>query len=112
MMTNQAPASHLVVVGASAGGIEALSTLVSSLPNDFAAAIVIAQHLDPRRPTRLEEILVRRTKLSVRTVVDHEALRPGVVFVVPADRHVEITDHAMSLRPGTPGSKPSVDRLF
>jgi len=111
-MTNQAPASHLVVVGASAGGIEALSTLVSSLPNDFPAPIVIAQHLDPRRPSRLEEILARRTKLAVRTVVDHEALRAGVVFVVPADRHVEITDHVMTLRPGTPGSKPSVDRLF
>lgn len=111
-MTNQAPASHLVVVGASAGGIEALSTLVSSLPSDFPAPIVIAQHLDPRRPSRLEEILARRTPLLVRTVVDHEVLRAGVVFVVPADRHVEITDHAMSLRPGTPGSKPSVDRLF
>ena len=50
------PVSHLVVVGASAGGIEALSALVASLPADFPAAVVIAQHLDPHRTSRAEEI--------------------------------------------------------
>ena len=45
----------LVVVGSSAGGIEALSTLVAALPKDFAAPLVIAQHLDPEHPSHLGE---------------------------------------------------------
>lgn len=104
---------ELVVVGSSAGGIEALSTLLSTLPADFAAPIVIAQHLDPSRPSRLAEILARHSALPVRTVVDHEALQGGTVFVVPSNQHVEITDHTVSLRPGARGGpRPSIDRLF
>lgn len=105
--------SQLVVVGSSAGGIEALSTLVSTLPADFPAPIVLAQHLDPKRPSYLAEILSRHSTLPVRTVVDHAALEPGIVFVVPANRHVEITDHDISLTTvDGNGPKPSIDRLF
>jgi two-component system CheB/CheR fusion protein len=68
--------SHLIVVGASAGGIEALSTLVSTLRPDLPAAVVIAQHLDPKRPSHLGEILARRTELPVRTVSGEEPLTP------------------------------------
>ena len=109
----QVPVSQLVVVGSSAGGIDALSTLVSTLPADFPAPLVIAQHLDPARPSYLAEILTRRSALPVRPVTDHIPLEPGVVFVVPANRHVEITDHAISLRVGSGGSpRPSVDLLL
>src|SRR5690348_17278169 len=87
----------LVVVGASAGGIEALSTVFASLPPDFPAPIVVAQHLDPRHPSHLVEILSRRGALPVRTVTDREALVPGVGYVVPADRHVEISDGHLHL---------------
>ena len=105
--------SHLVVVGASAGGIEALSELVSTLPEDFTAPIVIAQHLDPERKSRLEEILSRRSTLPVRTVADHEPLQAGVVFVVPANRHVNVTDTEVELQVDTHGRpKPSVDLLM
>lgn len=103
----------LVVVGASAGGIEALSTLVSGLPADFAVPLVIAQHLDPSRQSRLGEILARKSALSVRTVTEHEPLQPGVVYVVPANRHVSITDSEINLRTtSTRQSKPSVDLLL
>ena len=54
---------QLVVIGSSAGGIEALTRLVADLPGDFDAAIVIAQHLDPRRPSHLAEILERHATL-------------------------------------------------
>ena len=103
----------LVVVGASAGGIEALSRLVATLPADFPAPIVVAQHLEPSRVSHLQEILGRRSTLAVRTVGDQESLAPGIVFVVPANRDVEITDHAITIhrdRPGRP--KPSIDRLL
>src|SRR5438067_8416901 len=89
--------SPLVVVGASAGGIEALSTLVSTLPDDFPAPIVVAQHLDPSRTSHLEEILSRRTKLPVKTVTEREHLQASVIYVVPADRHVEIADHIVAV---------------
>jgi chemotaxis response regulator CheB len=58
----------LVVMGSSAGGIEALALLVTTLPPDFPAPIVIAQHLDPSHPSHLGEILARRSTLPVHTV--------------------------------------------
>jgi two-component system, chemotaxis family, CheB/CheR fusion protein len=107
---------QLVVIGSSAGGIEALSTLVATLPSNFPAPLVLAQHLDPTYPSHLGEILARRSTLPVRTVTHQEPLLPGVVYVVPADRHVEITDHIVRLRTSSEGRsrgpKPSVDRLL
>lgn len=103
----------LVVIGSSAGGIEALTTLVAGLPVDFAASLVIAQHLAPDQVSHLGEILARHTPLPVVWVRQQEALQPGVIYVVPADHDVEISDHAVILRPHAEGrSTPSVNRLF
>ena len=105
--------TRLVVVGSSAGGIEALSRLVATLPEGLAAPVVIAQHLDPKRESRLAEILGRRSNLPVRTVVDHDHLEPGVVYVVPSNRHVNVTPTEINLRADTKGRpKPSVDMLM
>jgi two-component system CheB/CheR fusion protein len=105
--------SHLVVIGSSAGGIDALSTLVATLPTDFPAPIVIAQHLDPNRPSHLAEILGRRSTLPVRTANEHEPLEPGVVYVVPANRHVHISDSEIDLQEESAGRfKPSIDLLL
>src|SRR3954451_20159791 len=105
--------SQLVVLGSSAGGIDALSTLVATLPTDFPAPVVIAQHLDPTRPSALQAILARRSTLPVRTVEEHEPLRAGVVFVVPANRHVLITASAIDLRVDGDGRPvPSINLLL
>src|SRR4051794_14095211 len=96
------PNQDLVVIGASAGGIEALSRLVATLPPDFPAPVVIAQHLEPSRVSHLRDILGRRSTLPVRSVDEHEVIASGVVYVVPANRDVEITDHAISLRRDQP----------
>jgi two-component system CheB/CheR fusion protein len=110
---NAAALPGLVVVGSSAGGIEALSTLVATLPATFPAPLVLAQHLDPRYPSHLGEILARRTHLPVCTVLDAEQLRPGTIYVIPADRDVEINDHEVRLRADSEKRpKPSVDRLL
>lgn len=107
------PVTGLVVLGASAGSIEAILTLVGSLPANFPAPIVIAQHLDPHRPSQLAELLTNRSVLPVRTVSENEPLRGSTVYVVPADRDVEISDHYIGLREEGAGlSKPSVDRLM
>src|SRR5215213_4836935 len=109
------PFARLVVVGSSAGGVDALLTFVTTLSRDFPAPIVIAQHLDPRRQSHLGEILSSRSVLPVRTVSGDMALEPGIVYVVAADRDVEITDHALTVTAqiGTaPSPRPSVDRLL
>jgi two-component system, chemotaxis family, CheB/CheR fusion protein len=112
-MTNgEEPRSQLVVVGSSAGGIDALSTLVGTLPADFPAPIVIAQHLDRRRISHLGEILQRHSPLPVRTVEEQEPLEAGVIYVVPANRDVEITDHEVRVHAAGGINRPSVDRLL
>ncbi len=62
MADMQGDKSHLVVIGASAGGIESLEALVGTIPSSFSAPIVIAQHLSPRRESALGEILARRSR--------------------------------------------------
>ncbi len=105
--------SQLVVIGSSAGGIEALSRVVASLPADFPAPIVIAQHLDPRRPSHLHEILARHATLPVRVVEEREALEDGVIFVVPSNRLVEISHGDLRLHAAKAGAvAPSIDVLF
>ncbi len=104
---------QLVVVGSSAGGIEALSKLVASLPNPFQVPLVIAQHLDPKRLSHLAEILRRHTSLSVVSVDVQELLKPGTIYVVPSNHHVEITDHDVTLLPDGDGRPtPSVNLLL
>lgn len=112
-MTNDRSLPQLVVIGSSAGGIEALSTLVSTLATPFPAPCVIAQHLDPSRPSHLGEILARRSTVPVVTVQEHEQLLSGTVYVVPANHHVEVTDHDITLHPHKEGRpKPSIDLLL
>jgi two-component system, chemotaxis family, CheB/CheR fusion protein len=107
--------NELVVVGSSAGGIGALSTLVSTLRRDFPAPIVLAQHLDPQRPSHLGEILNRRSVLPI-VVVGEEVptrLEGGRIYVVPSNKHVRIVDghvHLDSDHGDRP--KPSVDKLL
>ncbi len=104
---------QLVMVGSSAGGIEALSKLVAFLPIPFPLPLVIAQHLDPKRVSHLAETLRRHTTLPVVSVEQHELLEPGTIYVVPSDHHVEITDHDITLLPDGDGRPtPSVNFLL
>src|SRR5438105_449171 len=87
----------LVVIGSSAGGIEALSILVNTLPRDFPAPVVLAQHLDPKRPSNLENILQRHSALPIVVVQESTLMQPGMIYVVPANRHVTIKDGHVEL---------------
>ncbi len=105
----------LVVMGASAGGIEALSLFVATLPESFSAPIVIAQHIDPNVTSHLDQILARRARLPVRaaTADNPVHLEDGVIYVVPANSDVEITDDVVHLVPGAgQRAMPSIDRLL
>ena len=104
---------YLVVIGSSAGGIEALGAVLGTIPADFSASIVIAQHLQPTRDSRLAEILGPRSRIPVRTVEGREPLERGTAYLVPPDRHVSITDHEVSIQPALRDHPaPSLNRLL
>ena len=74
---------------------------------------MIAQHLDPQRHSHLQEILAPHSTLQVRSVANEEQLQPGFIYVVPADKDVEITDHNVRVKQqGSKRPKPSVDYLL
>ena len=105
----------LVVVGSSAGGVSALSTLVSTLNKNFPAPIVLAQHLDPQHPSNLGTILERRSTLPIVIVSENPPtqLERGKIYVVPANWHVTISDGLVLLEADhADRPKPSVDRLL
>ncbi len=106
--------SYLVVIGASAGGIEALVRLVTALPAEFPAPVVIAQHADPHAPSHLGEILQRQTALQVVTIDEgEEEMRPSTIYVVPAGRNVAIRAAKVMGSGRLRGHPiPSIDALF
>ena len=79
------PMFDVVAIAASAGGLRALIALLSSLPSEFAAAIVVVQHLDPRHRSMMASILARRTALHVKQADDGDRLTPGWVLIAPPE---------------------------
>jgi two-component system chemotaxis response regulator CheB len=79
---------HVVAIGASAGGFSAVRDILEALPGDFPAPILIVQHLDPRQPSLMAELLDRRSALDVREAQEHEALVAGTVLIAPPDNHL------------------------
>lgn len=105
----------VLAVTASAGGVQALSTLLSTLPADFPVPILIVQHLDPRHETTLAGILDRRSALRVKLAEAGEHAEPGTAYLAPPDRHLLVgADGVLSLsdRPRTNFVRPAADVLF
>lgn len=110
-------AFDVVAVTASAGGIPALKAVLATLPADFPAAIVVAQHLPPaaRYRSSLDIVLQRATLLQVKWAEEGECLQPGVVFLSPQDRHLCFGDDVilhLSDGPKINGFRPAADPLF
>lgn len=105
----------VVVIGVSAGGMNALSILIPSLPQDFPLPVVVVQHLHVDSVGFLDEFLEDASSLRVKEADDKEPLRPGTVYVAPADYHLLIEEIGMlSLSVDDPlnYSRPSIDVLF
>lgn len=104
----------IIVVGASAGGVEALRALSAGLPADLPACLLVVLHLPRSMPSALPAILQRTTKLAVRAAVDGEPIRHGRIYVAPVDRHILVVDHMVRLSRGATenGHRPAVDPLF
>jgi two-component system chemotaxis response regulator CheB len=104
----------LVVIGASAGGVETLRRVVAGLPEDLPAAVCIVLHIAPGSPSALARILERAGPLPCRAASDDEPLRPGQILVAPPDHHLVIENGRATLTvgPRENGHRPSVDVLF
>ena len=105
----------VVALAASAGGLVALGRILSELPPEFPAAVVVLQHLDPRHRSLMAEILNRTTSLPVRQAEEGDVLRPSVVLIAPPNKHLLINrDGAVSLTDTelVHFVRPSADLLF
>jgi two-component system chemotaxis response regulator CheB len=105
---------RLIVIGASAGGVEALRAVAAGLPPDLTAAVVVVLHIPRGAPSALPGILDRAGPLPAVAAEQAAPLRPGVVYVAPADHHVLVVDGHLKLSTGPieNGHRPAVDPLF
>ncbi|MDI9245421.1 CheR family methyltransferase [Marinobacter sp. CHS3-4] len=83
---------RVVGIGASAGGLEALQTLLEQLPDDTGAAFVITQHLSAEYKSYMDEILARRTTMPVRIVQERESIQPNTVYLNAPKYALSIVD--------------------
>jgi two-component system, chemotaxis family, protein-glutamate methylesterase/glutaminase len=105
---------NIVVVGASAGGVEAISSLCSALPRDFPGSIFVVLHTTPSGETRLPEILNRRSKLKAVHPDAITTVEPGVIYVARPNRHLILEKGRVTLSTGPrqSGHRPSINALF
>ncbi|OBY25793.1 chemotaxis protein CheR [Leisingera sp. JC1] len=106
---------HVVGIAASAGGLEALSSLVQNLPPAANAIYVIAQHMSPTHKSVLSSLIARETKLPVMELGRETQPEAGTIYITPPDTDVVLEHGVLRLRnpAGHPASpKPSADRLF
>src|SRR3954453_5845918 len=89
----------IVGVGASAGGLEAVSQLLKALPVDTGMGFVLVQHLAPSHPSMLPEILSRTTKMPVMEVNDEPVVEPNHVYIIPPNRNMVISGRKLHLSP-------------
>jgi two-component system chemotaxis response regulator CheB len=104
-----------IVVGASAGGVQALLRLLAPLPPGFALPIAVVIHLPDDRNSRIVEVFSERLRLRVVEAADKAPLRPGTVHFAPPGYHLSIeSDRSFSLscEPPRVFSRPSIDVLF
>src|SRR4051812_19733881 len=105
---------RLVVVCASAGGVEALGALLRQLPRNLPATVLVGLHLSRTSPSLLPQILARHSKLPVVPARDGDALTPGTVVVGVPDRHLLVVDEHVVLGLGATenGHRPSHDAML
>ena len=108
-------ATHdIIVIGASAGGVEALTQFVRALPADLPAAIFIVLHIAPYSKSLLPNILNRRCSLTTTHAVDGEEIQPGHIYIAPPDHHLLIKNGYIHISRGPRENRhrPAVDPLF
>lgn len=113
--TSATDAAAAVVIGGSAGAIEALGILLPSLPAGYRLPVVVVVHIPPHMPSLLVEVFERRCAAKVCEIEDKARMTAGTIFFAPPDYHVLIEDEgtfALSVEPQVHWSRPSIDVLF
>ena len=104
-----------VVIGASAGGVEALLTIFAGLKSGYRLPIIVVLHLPDERRSQLAEVFARRVALPVREVQDKQPIVPGTLYFAAPGYHVSVEhDLSLSLSQEEPVhySRPAIDYLF
>jgi two-component system chemotaxis response regulator CheB len=110
----QPPKPPVIVIGASAGGVEALVKLASGLTEEVAAAIVVVLHIPATGGSVLPDILARAGDLPVFSASDEQVLQANCITVAPPDHHLLVIDGRLKLDrgPRENGCRPAADPLF
>src|SRR5688572_23126340 len=87
----------VVAIGASAGGLEAVSELFTHLPNNTGMAFVYIQHLDPSHKSFLSEIIGRITKMKVQDAKHLTPVQPNNIYIIPHNKDLYIVDGILKL---------------
>src|SRR5215210_9147179 len=105
---------NIVVIGTSAGGVEALRVLVTGLPADFPGSIFVVMHTAPDSPGVLAQILDRSGPLPASYASNRERIRPGRIYVAPPDVHMLLEPGLVRLTHGPRENRfrPAIDPLF
>jgi two-component system, chemotaxis family, CheB/CheR fusion protein len=105
---------HVVAIGASAGGIEAVIELLKALPVDTGIAFIYIQHLDPSHESSLSTILSRYTKMPVQEAADGVRIKPNHFFVIPPNREMTVAEGTLklSVRPVRPQRHLPINKFF
>jgi two-component system chemotaxis response regulator CheB len=104
-----------VAIGSSAGGINALKTILPQLPADFPAAIFIVQHISPSSESYMAKFLNNISKIEVKEADEKEEIKPGVAYVAPPNYHLLIEEDftlSLSVEAKVNYSRPSIDVTF
>lgn len=104
-----------IVIGASAGAVEALGELLPALPDAYPLPVIIVVHIPPDRPSVLAEIFQVRSKLKVCEADDKEPLQPGHIYFAPPNYHLLVESPAslaLSNEDPVQYSRPAIDVLF
>lgn len=107
--------AEAVVIGASAGALEALSAILPALPAGFGLPIIVVVHVPPNRPSMLAELFRAKCLIPVREAEDKEPISAGTIFFAPPDYHLLVeVDRSFALSIDEPVlfSRPSIDVLF
>ena len=106
--------NRVIAIASSMGGIEALKTVVSSLPADFPGAVAIVQHLSPMHKSHLAHILSRCTALRVKEAKEGMNLSAGTIYTTPSNKHLIINNGTLSLSdaPKKHYVRPSAEYTF
>jgi two-component system, chemotaxis family, protein-glutamate methylesterase/glutaminase len=107
-------AQKLVLIGTSAGGVEALQEVSRGMPENFGAPILVVMHYPAHTPSRLAEILSRAGPLEAKMAEDGEAMKRSQIYIAPSDHHLLVESNRIRLTRGPKEnrSRPAIDAMF